>query len=107
MPEIKQLKNNTSLLVLSACETGIGQIVKGEGVFGLGRAFFIAGTHILASYWKVSDQSTQQLISYFYNFMLSENKTFATSLQLAKKNLIQSYNFSHPYYWSPFVLIKG
>lgn len=106
--EIENLDLNASLVSLSACETGIGQIVKGEGVFGLGRAFFLAGTHnLLASYWKVSDASTQQLITGFYSNIFNFNYSYAKSLQISKQNLIKGGIYSHPYYWSPFVLIKG
>lgn len=106
--EVKTLNLNTSLVCLSACETGLGKIVKGEGVFGLGRSFFIAGVHnLLASYWKVSDASTNQLITSFYINTLSYKYTYSKALQISKQNMIQGKIYSHPYYWSPFVLIKG
>jgi len=114
--EIYNLDLNADLTVLSACETGLGKISKGEGVIGLTRALFYAGTkNIMVSLWKVSDESTSQLMIHFYE-NLAEYDTnseafaqvifnFSNPLRTAKLQLIQEKKFANPYYWSPFILI--
>lgn len=95
--------DNTELVVLSACETGLGEIVNGEGVYGLQRALIVAGADaILMSLWKVNDEATQKLMTYFYeNFVQTGDK--AASLKLAQLKLKEELTF--PYYWGAFILI--
>jgi len=103
--EVFNLKLNADLVVLSACETGLGKEVKGEGLIGLTHAFFYAGTpSVLVSLWKVQDRSTADLMVNFYQQLdRAQNKTEA--LRQAKLKLIQNNRYAHPYYWAPFVLI--
>ncbi|NOQ28212.1 MAG: tetratricopeptide repeat protein [Bacteroidales bacterium] len=105
--EIYNLKLNADLVVLSACETGLGQMKKGEGVIGLTRALMYAGANnLIVSLWKVADKSTSDLMIDFYSNMLNDKKKdYSKSLQQAKLKMIGEGKFSHPYYWSPFVLI--
>ncbi|MFC2126381.1 CHAT domain-containing protein, partial [Bacteroidota bacterium] len=106
--EIYNLDINADLVSLSACETGLGKVVTGEGVVGLSRAFTYAGTkNLLVSYWKVSDESTSILMQDFYrNALDSETKmTYGAALRTAKLNMINKGTYIHPYYWSPFVII--
>jgi len=106
--EIYNLKFNADLVVLSACETGLGKVSKGEGVIGLTRALLYAGAdNLIVSLWQVSDKATQILMVDFYKNYLSLNKKkqkkFAPSLRQAKLEMIkQGY---HPYLWSSFILI--
>lgn len=103
--EIYNLKWKADMVALSACETGLGKVVKGEGIIGLTRAFMYAGAeNVLVSLWKVSDQSTSDLMINFYNHLL-EGNTKAASLREAKLKLIKSKDFSNPYYWAPFIMI--
>ena len=107
--DVYSLKLNCDLLVLSACETGLGKIMKGEGIVGLTRAFIYAGSrNLLVSLWKVADNSTSQLMVEFYRqLLLKENSglNYAEVLQKAKQMLILDKNYSRPYYWAPFILI--
>ncbi len=105
--EIYNLTINADLVVLSACETGLGKISTGEGVIGLSRALVYAGAkNIIVSFWKVADESTAQLMVDFYKILLqNKNQNFSIALRQAKLDLIKGDQYSSPYYWAPFVLI--
>ncbi|MBA4056303.1 MAG: hypothetical protein C0490_16430, partial [Marivirga sp.] len=105
--EIYNLELNANLVTLSACQTGLGKISKGEGVIGLSRALVYAGAkNIMVSFWSVADESTAKLMTDFYRQILeSPGKNFSENLRAAKRNLIHSGKFESPYYWAPFVLI--
>ncbi|MEZ4992973.1 MAG: CHAT domain-containing tetratricopeptide repeat protein [Saprospiraceae bacterium] len=106
--EVYSLKLNADLVVLSACETGIGKINNGEGILGLSRAFLYAGAdNLMVSLWKVDDRATAELMTSFYRKHLEPTgkMPFAQALRAAKLALIDSDQFSMPYYWSSFVLI--
>ncbi len=94
--------SKTEMVVLSACETGLGQIQTGEGVYGLQRAFRAAGAqYVLMSLWKVDDVATQKLMSQFYGDWLKINGK-AEAFRAAQLKLRQE--FPHPYFWGAFVL---
>lgn len=95
--------DQTDLVVLSACETGLGEVQAGEGVYGLQRAFLVAGARtIVMSLFKVSDEATQQLMVKFYrNWIETGNKR--QSFIDAKKEIRNEYR--DPIYWGPFVMI--
>jgi CHAT domain-containing protein len=99
----------TELVVLSACETGLGHIQSGEGVFGLQRAMQEAGAEaVLMSMWSVPDKETQQLMTLFYTKWLSgESKHEAlreAQLEL-RKEMLATQGDDRPYYWAAFVLV--
>jgi CHAT domain-containing protein len=106
MREVFDLKLNADLVVLSACKTGLGKEVRGEGVTGISRAFLCAGTpSVLVSLWDVYDRSTADFMASFYKNMETENMNKSAALRKARLQMIASKQFSHPYYWAPFVLI--
>ena len=105
--DIYNMHLNANLVSLSACQTGLGKIAKGEGLIGLSRALFYAGAdNITVSLWKVSDESTQVYMNYFYiNYLSGEQNNFAEASREAKIKLLNSNEFNSPYCWSAFILI--
>lgn len=105
--EVYNLSLQADLVALSACETGLGRISGGEGLLGLTRAFLYAGANnLLASLWKVQDRASADLMIAFYEYhLISGTNAFAPALQQAKLQLIEDGEYSHPFYWSPFILI--
>ncbi len=102
--ETKNLKlNGTSLVVLSACETGLGVIKNGEGVYGLQRAFQSAGADaVIMSLWKVDDKTTRELMTSLYTEW-TKGKNLSAAFKYAQEHVKKKY--SHPYYWGAFILI--
>lgn len=102
--EISKLKfNNIKLVVLSACDTGLGDVQSDEGVFGLQRAFKIAGAEkIIMSLWKVPDLQTTELMSFFY-LNLKDGQTIKNSLKNAQIKMSLKYP---PFYWAAFKLLN-
>jgi CHAT domain-containing protein len=104
--EVMALPMDVGLVVLSACESGRGQIGRGEGVVGLSRAFLASGTRaIVASLWPVSDESTARLMEEFYGRMFGKRQPAADALNGACLVLIDDPRHSHPFHWSSFVVI--
>jgi CHAT domain-containing protein len=105
--DLYNLKLNADLVVLSACETGLGEIRRGEGVISLARGFSYAGAKsIFTTLWSVNDQSTAMIIESFYKY-LKEGKEKDEALHLAKSDFIKSAdnNRAHPFLWAPYILI--
>ena len=96
------LTRNTQLVVLSACQTQVGEASDGDEIIGLNRAFLYAGTpNVLATLWPISDEATADLMEQFYGF-LQQGETTARALQLAQQAIKEDY--PHPYYWAAFGL---
>ena len=95
--------DNVEMVVLSACETGLGEIKAGEGVYGLQRSLLVAGANtLLMSLWKVDDQATKDFMTTFYSNWVKEGDKYAAfrSTQLA-----MSKKYESPYYWGAFVIM--
>ena len=93
----------TQLVVLSASETGLGELATGEGVYGLRRALILAGSESqLVSLWRISDFSTADLMKQYYrNLQLGQGRD--ESLRQAQLSLLSNGGTAHPYYWAPFI----
>jgi CHAT domain-containing protein len=106
LSEIYNMSLNADLVVLSACETGLGKIAEGEGLIGLTRGFLYAGAqNLLVSLWQINDAGTAQLMVEFYRNLL-DGRSQAEALRAAKLTLRQNRaELAPPYYWAPFVLI--
>jgi CHAT domain-containing protein/predicted negative regulator of RcsB-dependent stress response len=106
--EVFNLRLGSPLVMLSACETGLGKEKRGEGVMGLTRAFMYAGAPTVGvSLWSVADKSTADLMTDFYQRLLSTSATTTTSgaLRGAQLAMISGKKYSAPFYWAPFVLV--
>jgi CHAT domain-containing protein len=104
MSEVLDLKLQTESVVLSACNTGSGNISRAEGVMSLGRAFLAAGSSsVTVSLWQVSDESTAELMKRYYQGVLA-GKPKSVSLAEARESLFAG-RYKDPYFWAPFILI--
>ncbi|MDT5124271.1 MAG: hypothetical protein QOC96_3753 [Acidobacteriota bacterium] len=105
--EVFNLNVNGSLVMLSACETGLGKEKRGEGVIGLTRAFMYAGAPTVGvSLWSVADKSTADLMTDFYKRLLATpDASPSASMRAAQVAMIDGKKYSTPFYWAPFVLI--
>jgi CHAT domain-containing protein len=96
--------SNTDLIVLSACETALGDLQGNEGVIGLQRAFRMAGVkQLIVSLWRIPDKETAELMSIFYNKLLN-GQSAREALRSAQLKIKQKY--PAPYYWAAFVLVE-
>ena len=106
--EVFNLHLGSPLVMLSACETGLGKEKRGEGVMGLTRTFMYAGAPTVGvSLWSVADKSTADLMTDFYHrlFSSSEGTTSSSALRGAQLAMISGKKYSSPFYWAPFVLV--
>jgi CHAT domain-containing protein len=106
LQDIYNLKLSAELVTLSACQTGLGKEIKGEGLIGLARGFMYAGApRVVASLWKVDDRATSELMKRFYQGMLGpEALRPAEALRQAQLSIWKEKQWREPYYWAAFVL---
>jgi CHAT domain-containing protein/tetratricopeptide (TPR) repeat protein len=103
--EIYNLQLNADLVVLSACETGLGKEIKGEGLIGLTRGFMYSGApRVVASLWNVDDLATAELMKLFYQRMLKDGLPAGAALRAAQLELSRQKRWASPYFWAGFVL---
>jgi CHAT domain-containing protein/Tfp pilus assembly protein PilF len=103
--DIYNLKLPADLIVLSACNTGLGRIIKGEGLIGLTRGFMHAGSpRVVASLWRVEDLGTSELMRRFYQHMTKEGMSPPMALRKSQLEMLKTRRWRSPYYWAGFVL---
>jgi len=103
--EIYNLQLSADLIVLSACETGLGKEIKGEGLIGLTRGFMYSGApRVVASLWNVDDLATAELMKLFYQRMLKDGLPAGAALRAAQLELSRQKRWASPYFWAGFVL---
>lgn len=102
--EIYNLRLRADLVVLSACQTGLGKEIRGEGLVGLTRGFMYAGAaRIVVSMWNVSDRGTADLMSHLYRGMIADGLRPTAALRAAQIELMKQRQWKAPYYWAAFV----
>jgi CHAT domain-containing protein len=105
LEDVYNLTLPADLVVLSACETGLGKQINGEGLIGLTRGFMYAGaSRVVASLWKVDDVATAELMGRFYRAMLEEGLRPAAALRRAQIEMQQQKRWADPYYWAAFTI---
>lgn len=103
--DIYNMKLPAELVVLSACQTGLGKEIKGEGLIGLTRGFMYAGAkRVVVSLWSVNDKATSDLMSRFYRGMLKDNERPAAALRSAQIEMWKQKKWKSPYYWAAFTM---
>lgn len=96
--------SNVELVVLSACDTGLGDVTNLEGINGLQRAFKLAGANkLIMSLWKVPDKETSEFFKHFYKFLLEDKLSINKAFRETQKVMHKKYD---PYYWASFVLLE-
>jgi tetratricopeptide (TPR) repeat protein len=104
MSEVMGLDLKADMVALTACQTGVGQRLSGEGTMGMGRAFQYAGAKsVLMSLWSVAEDSSVKLVESFFKHR-KDNKSKLEALKLARKE-IRDQGYDHPFFWAPFILV--
>lgn len=102
--EIYNLSLKADLVVLSACQTGVGKELRGEGLMGITRGFMHAGVpQVVVSLWKVDDRSTAELMKRFYHYILEEGQPPAAALRSAQHSMLEDPEWSEPWHWGGFI----
>lgn len=104
VPDVYNSRLGAELVVLSACQTGLGKEVRGEGLMGLTRAFLYAGVpRVIVSLWNVNDRATAELMGSLYRNLLRDGKPAASALRSAQLEMRKQKRWEAPYYWAAFV----
>lgn len=107
LAELYTAPNNAELVVLSSCNTAVGEVSEGEGVLSLERGFFYSGAHaVVSSLWNVNDKSATTILGDFYK-NLGEGMSKSQALRSSKLNYLKSHTLSQksPYYWAPYIMV--
>jgi CHAT domain-containing protein len=104
-PEIYNLNLPVDMVVLSACQTGLGEVVRGEGIVGITRGLMYAGAaRVVVSLWSVADKPTASLMTQFYKGVLKKNISPAAALRAAQVRMWKKGKWESPYYWAGFMI---
>jgi CHAT domain-containing protein len=105
LDDIYNLNLPVDLVVLSACNSGLGKEVRGEGLVGIVRGFMYAGAaRVVASLWKVEDEATAELMKRFYRHMFQGGEPASAALRAAQIEMLQQKRWRYPYFWAAFIL---
>ena len=105
LAEVYGLQLQANLVVLSCCQTGVGQYAKGEGLMALNRGFIYAGaSNVVYTLYKVDDKPSSELMQNFFTYSL-DNKSYCSSLHQAKLDMIADENYARPLFWAGYVLV--
>jgi len=106
LPDLFHLKLKSSLVTMSACESGLNRPYSGDDLVGFTRGLFYAGVpSVMATLWHVNDQSTAILMKEFYQNFVNKRMSKSKSLQLAIQRLKSEDLYQNPYFWAPFILL--
>ena len=107
IPEIVLLDMDSRMVLLSACETGLGTLKRGDGMVGMARAFLVSGVeNVGVSLWSISDTATLEFMTRLYGKVLNEGKTFKEAYYLVKNEFRRDSQWNHPYYWAAFTMYE-
>jgi CHAT domain-containing protein len=107
IPEIAVLNLDAQMVLLSACETGLGLLKRGDGMVGMIRAFLIAGAKYAGvSLWSIDDEVTVEFMTRLYSKVLNEGITFKEAYYRMKNEFRNDKELNHPFYWSAFVIYE-
>ena len=107
IPEIVLLNLKAKMVLLSACETGLSTVKRGDGMVGMARAFLVSGAkNVGVSLWSIDDEATTALMTSVYSKVLKEKKSFKEAYYLAKKEFRSDSKWSHPFYWAAFTMYE-
>ena len=105
LQDIYALDLSSDLVVLSACQSGVGKEIKGEGMMSLNNAFLQAGAKsVISSAWKVDDDATAEFMKRFYTNLVAEQLTPAAALRQTQIEMMQNTQFKSPFYWAAFTV---
>jgi CHAT domain-containing protein/Flp pilus assembly protein TadD len=107
IPEIVLLDLNARMVLLSACETGLGTLKRGDGMVGMTRAFLVSGVeNVGVSLWSIDDDATVEFMTRLYRKVLNEGKSFKEAYYLTKNEFRKGEKWNHPFYWAAFTMYE-
>jgi CHAT domain-containing protein len=107
IPEVALLNMDARMVVLSACETGLGQVKRGDGMVGLARSFLVAGAeNVGVSLWSISDDATVEFMTRLYRKVIQQNMSFRDAYFTVRNEFRKDPKWGHPFYWAAFTMYE-